>query len=290
MTTFPGEGPGGAADLEKVHRALRSSPRQSTGSPYRVPSVWGNPRSIPSVLTVDPFEYYAHAIASAAGNDRNRETPGAGGEWSRRAVVYNMMIRTSAAFDHDGDGALALPVNAGGWRETGTFLKAIAMIPYIRSLGMNTIHLLPVQRIGTDGRRGNLGSVYAVRDLLAVDDTLSEPNLGLDPGVQFRGFLQAVHHCGMRVILEFPLRTVSKDCVWIEQHPEWFYWIGKGKGFAPPVFSDDLITLAGEKISRGEREGLPAPPLEYISLFTDPPPKSSVRKEGNRLGGTLPRD
>jgi hypothetical protein len=75
------------------------------------------------------------------------------------------------AFDHDGDGVLS---SAPGLpRETGTFLKTIALLPYVRSLGCNVLHLLPIASIGQDGRKGALGSPYAMRDPYDLDETLS---------------------------------------------------------------------------------------------------------------------
>ena len=73
-----------------------------------------------------------------------------------------------------------------GWRETGTFLKAITLLPFIRSLGCNTVHLLPITAIGRDGHKGNLGSPFAIRDPYALDEGLSEPALGLGAEVGVR--------------------------------------------------------------------------------------------------------
>ena len=75
-----------------------------------------------------------------------------------------MFVRTTAAFDHNGNGKLDLPLNERGFRETGTFLKAIAMLPYIKRLGATVIHLLPITSIGQDGNKGTLGSPYAIRN------------------------------------------------------------------------------------------------------------------------------
>ena len=79
-------------------------------------------------------------------------------------MIYNLFVRTTTAFDHNGNGTLDLPTNAEGLRETGTFLKAMAMLPYIKRLGATTVHLLPITSIGHDGNKGTLGSPYAIRN------------------------------------------------------------------------------------------------------------------------------
>jgi len=279
------------ANLEKLLRTLNTR-RQSSGAiPYRVPSLWTEPDSAPTTVDVRPFEYFAEVVERILAGDRRgpaRIRGREGGDWSRDAVVYSMMVRATTAFDHDGNGKIDLPVNRDGWRENGTFLKATAILPYIRSLGVNTIHLLPVQEIGVDGRRGNMGSVYSVRHLAGLDEALSEPNLGLTSREQFRAFIEASHLSGLRVVLELPLRTASKDCVWIKDHPDWFYWIRGDSVFRPPGFPEEDLRTAREKTARGEYSGLPAPPRSYTDIFTLPPPPDSIRLEGDRVVGTLP--
>ena len=149
---------------------------------------------------------------------------GAQGEWSRRAVVYNLFVRSSCAFDHDGNGEVSV-LNRQGLRETGTILKAITLLPYIRALGCNVVHLLPINRIGLDGRKGSLGSPYAVANPYQLDETLSEPLVGLGPEAEFKAFVEAAHRLGIRVVLEFVFRTAARDSEWVHQHPDWFYWI-----------------------------------------------------------------
>jgi starch synthase (maltosyl-transferring) len=278
-------------------RALRDALDRGSGSRtpgkarYAVPSLWSDPSAPPGAIAVDPFAFYRGAIdallgapqVSTDGGDAGRD-----GEWSRSAVVYNMLVRLTCAYDHDGDGKLGVPLNPDGWRETGTFLKAIAILPYIRSLGADTIHLLPVQEIGLDGRRGSLGSPYAVRNPRTFDPMLGEDVLGMPIEAQFSAFIEAAHHLGFRVILELPLRTLSKDCVWAEVHPDWFYWIREGLEFHPPSFTPEQIRLANDLIDRGICDGLPTPSIEYRSAFSDPPDPATVGLRDGRWVGTAP--
>jgi glycosidase len=240
---------------------------------------------------VDPYSFYVAALDRILQGGAIRESASgdeAGGGWSRSAVAYNMLVRLACAYDHDGDGEMAPGTNRAGWRETGTFLKAIALLPYIRSLGADTIHLLPVQAIGVDGRRGSLGSPYAVRDPKAFDPMLGEPVTGLPVEVQFSAFVEAAHRMGVRIVLELPLRTVAKDCVWAKDNPDWFYWITRGSPFHPPVFTPSEIERANELIGRGISDGLPVPSALYRSVFSAPPAPSTIRLEEGRWVGTGP--
>jgi starch synthase (maltosyl-transferring) len=278
-------------NLRGLHRSLSRPSTTGAGPRYEIPALWQSPAGAKGPLDVDPFAFYAGVIGGIIDRPAVAHSPGVGsakGGWSAKAVVYNMLVRLTCAYDHDGDGSLARPVNRAGWRETGSFLKAIALLPYIRSLGANTLHLLPVQEIGMDGRRGSLGSPYAVKDPMAFDPGLGEPNTGLPLEAQFSALIEAAHHLGFRVILELPLRTLSKDAVWAKDHPDWFYWIDEGKTFRPPVFDAEQLRQINRKISAGDHTSLPPPPVSYTDMFTLPPAAGSVGLVGRRWVGRSP--
>ncbi len=191
-----------------------------------------------------------------------------------------------------------MPVNADGFRETGTFLKAIALLPYIKALGADTIHLLPITAHGEDGMKGNLGSPYAIRNPYELDETLSEPALGLGVKKEFRAFVEAAHHLGMAVVLEFVFRTAAKDSDWAQNHPDWFYWIkadvqDRASGsldenaYGAPIFDRPTLDIIYDRIKHENLEDTVPPSKIYRDMFTEPPPASSVRKEGARWIGEL---
>lgn len=265
---------------------------------YSVPGLWGSPGGGGTAESVDPFEYYMSAVARALSSVPPPTRIPSAGEWTRDAVIYNMFVRTTAAFDHDGDGRLALPAGADGFRETGTFLKAIAMLPYIQRLGANTVHLLPITSIGHDGNKGTLGSPYAIRNPYEIDENLAEPLLGLDAKTEFRAFVEAAHRMGVRVVVEFVFRTAAKDADWVKEHPEWMYWIRESVVPRDAAHQDEsrygspLFTAAElEQIHRDVKEGRLGnllPPHEiYRNFFTLPPPPATVEKENGRYTGRL---
>lgn len=283
-----------AAKARKPHKKGR----------YAIPSLWLRSTGSPKAISVDPYKFYLGIVRTAKKQKAPRVSKAAadsasGGEWSKDAVIYNMFVRTTTAFDHNGNGRLDLPLNKSGFRETGTFLKAIAILPYIKRLGATVIHLLPVTSIGQDGNKGALGSPYAIRNPYELDENLSEPALGLDVKTEFKAFIEAAHGLGLRVVAEFVFRTAAKDADWIKAHPEWFYWIkeeiplrhggeaDEGK-YGSPLFSHDELQRIHDAVNSGRFGELPPPHQQYRDFFTSPPEPYSVRSVKGRYLGTLP--
>ena len=189
--------------------------RHETAAPYFVPGLWVDGVTT-EPIKVDPFAFYSQRLSEIHASEPQALVQGSGGgEWSRNAIIYNLFPRLTAAFDHDNDGSLT--GNVDGWHETGTLLKCIALLPYIRSLGFNTVHLLPISTIGQDGKKGTLGSPYAIRNPYLLDENLTEPLLELSADQLFTAFVEAAHRLGLRVILEFVLRTGARDSDWIRE-------------------------------------------------------------------------
>ncbi|MCS7179388.1 MAG: alpha-amylase [Anaerolineae bacterium] len=268
-------------------------------SPYAIPGLWVDPAGPPARRIVNPYRFYLERVEEILHRPPTPPLRGTDGAWSRRAVVYNLLVRATTAFDHDGDGALSLDPIGDGWRETGTFLKSVALLPLLRALGFNTVHLLPVTAVGVDGRKGNLGSIYAIRDPYRLDERLAEPALGFGPEEEFAAFVQAAHRLGMRVVVEFAFRTASLDADWAAGHPEWFYWIRadipdrapgdlREDAYGAPLFTPEELAIIKEQVARGERTDLVPPHPVYRQMFTPPPPPESVHKEGTRWIGILP--
>ncbi len=278
--------------------------RRAVHEPYFVPSLWAHSGTQPdhtAAIQVNPYDFYYQLLAKIAIRAAQPLVQGAGGEWSRHAIVYSMFPRVTTAFDHNGDDQISPAPNSDGWRETGTLLKSMALLPYIREMGFNTVHLLPVTAIGRDGRKGTLGSPYAIRNPYLLDENLDEPALGLTAEQLFKGFVEAAHRLGMRVVVEFVLRTAAKDSDWIPEHPEWFYWIradvpdrivnvgrtGALNSYGQPIFSPDTLNLIFAKVNANDFHDLPPPPHQYRAMFTPPPRPDQVRMEDGRYIGTL---
>jgi glycosidase len=257
--------------LKQLNDALE---RMTDPEKFHVPGLWLG-HNDGSVHEVSYRQWVQDAIQQAldTGGHAERSHNGTG------QVVYNLLVRFFSAFDHDQDGKLGegeadTTCNAHGLRETGTFVKTIALLPYLLRLGINTLHLLPVTAIGHLHRKGDLGSPYAIKDHFALEPTLADPLIELDIQTQFKALVEAAHLMGMRVIGEFILRTSAIDNVWIPQQPQWFYWHKRDVDFYPPAFDAESLEKI-MKVPEGKGEYI-APTEEYRSNFTTPPAPDHV--------------
>ena len=283
--------------LQRIIDTLKSRHRQ-VAMPYLVPGLWADAKTV-TKQAVNPYEFYARRIQQILDTAPEPLVKGDNGEeWSKQAIIYNLFPRVAAAFSHAGDGKLRIKPRPDGWRDTGTLLKAITLLPYIKRLGCNTVHLLPITTVGQDGKKGTLGSPYAIRNPYRLDDMLAEPALGFSTEELFVAFVEAAHHLGLRVVMEFVLRTGSRDSDWVKEHPEWFYWIradipDRAPGsfdtyhYGSPLFDGGTLGLLKWKVEQGDFNNLPAPPDVHRNMFTAPPRPQQVYMENGRWFGTL---
>jgi len=265
---------------------------------YHIPSLWLNENNVKNVK-VNPCKFFDEVIEGILEKRKSNtsynkslslikgiqhEFPG---DWTGSSTIYNIFVRLTTAYDHDKDGIIGglptdITLNSEGMRETGTFLKTIAILPYLKELGINTIHLLPVNSIGTDGNKGDLGSPYAIKNPYEIDNNLADPLIYLPAEEQFKAFIEAAHILDMRVVLEFVFRTASKDADWIKTHPDWFYWIDKKMAdeYQSPEFSgEDLEDIL--KVPENCGKYIP-PGSGYKNIFKIPPKLENILNDGNR--------
>ena len=113
-------------------------------------------------------------------------------EWAAHATIYEVNVRN--------------------FTPEGTFRAFEAHLPRLAAMGIGIVWLMPVHPIGAVGRKGSLGSPYAVRDYFAVN-----PEFGtLEDLLQL---VQAAHALGMEVILDWVANHTSRDNALIAEHP-----------------------------------------------------------------------
>ncbi|MDD3014546.1 MAG: alpha-amylase family glycosyl hydrolase [Candidatus Gastranaerophilales bacterium] len=265
---------------------------------YHVPSLWLNESNVKNVR-VNPCKFFDEIIdgilekkvSNTLYNKSLSLIKGIrhdfSGDWTKNSTIYNIFVRLTTAYDHDKDGIIGglytdITLNSEGIRETGTFLKTIAILPYLKKLGINTIHLLPINSIGIDGNKGDLGSPYAIRNPYEIDKNLADPLIYLPAEEQFKAFIEAAHILEMRVVLEFVFRTASKDADWIKAHPDWFYWIDKKSAdkYQSPDFTEKELE---EILKVPENNGKFIPPnAEYKNIFKIPPKPEEIQVVGDK--------
>ncbi len=222
---------------------------------YAIPDLWNHvnypkEKTIPlqnGEVLVDPYAFHIHVIEhlilkkkrtafdASKSLDQNQQRSSKG-NWVKQAVMYSSLIRTSSAWDHDRKGSLD-DNNMSGLKDTGTFVKTIALLPHLLRLSVNTLYLLPISKYSTYDKKGDLGSPYAVANFTELDDNLKDPmtkdTMTLDE--EFAALVEACHLLGMRVVIDIIPRTNAVDSDLIRNHPEWFYWVKADEPYKTPT-------------------------------------------------------
>lgn len=271
-------------NLDRIKQRIQSLKQDSSyDENFAIPELWLNPDGNCGIVEYPPFDFLLNRFEEIEKLSKENIKKA-----EKHQVVYNLLVRLSSAFDHNGDGIIDVNCPQGCLRETGTFLKTICLLPYIKSLGVNILYLLPVTSIGRFSKKGNLGSPYSIRNPYTLDENLSEPILGFDIECQFAALVEAAHLLGMKVISEFIFRTSSLDNELAAEHPEWFYWIkdeisdrveGQTEGYGSPIFSPEQIKIIKEKVEKSDFGDLIAPSAEYQSMFTETPIQVLVKSD-----------
>lgn len=215
----------------------------------------------PGELRVDPYDFFAACIEKAL------QEGGAEEELGRRrlteSVIYAMLVRSFTAWPHHDTGEVC----------SGTFLKAMALLPLLQRYGVDIVYLLPVFSCSDRYKKGKLGSPYAIKDIYGIDASLHDPLLGEDTGelleMEFRAFVELCHWLGMKVVLDFAFRTTARDSVLIADHPNWFCWIRKecAAAFRAPSVGDGTTMRGLDDETLRELYTSPQTPA-YLAQFT----------------------
>lgn len=115
--------------------------------------------------------------------------------WSKSATIYEVNVRQ--------------------YTPEGTFAAFERHLPRLKAMGVDILWLMPVQPIGHKGRKGSLGSYYAIADYTATN-----PEHGTE--ADFKHLVDAAHAQGMRVILDWVANHTAHDHEWIAAHPDWY--------------------------------------------------------------------
>jgi glycosidase len=111
--------------------------------------------------------------------------------------------------------AVIYEVNIRQYTEEGTFESFEKHIPRLDSLGVDILWLMPIYPISEKGRKGELGSYYAIADYKGIN-----PNFGTEEDL--KSLIETAHQHEMLVILDWVANHTGRDHHWTEEHPEWY--------------------------------------------------------------------
>ena len=114
------------------------------------------------------------------------------------------------------ENSVVYEMNVRQYTPEGTFAAAQQELPRLAELGVDIVWLMPIYPIGVVGRKGPLGSYYAVRNYCDVN-----PEFGTLE--DFDNFLAEAHRLGLRVVLDWVANHTSPDAVWVTERPaDWY--------------------------------------------------------------------
>lgn len=255
--------------LKKVYDALEHQAKESQSVlNFAIPDTWvsfdykGPKISVhDGNVLVNPYRFYQALIKDQFLSRGESDLSGyylnhpaeknlANGNWIRRSSVYSLMIRTSGSYDHDRTGQLE-DANLYQLKDTGTFIKTLALLPLLKRMGIDVLYMLPIAKYSLKDKKGELGSPYGVSNFTALDQGLKDPMTGDLTTIEdeFKAFVEAAHALDMKVIIDIIPRTNSVNSDLIIDHPDWFYWIDLKdlKDYAPPMVENLKSTLPAKK-------------------------------------------
>ena len=97
----------------------------------------------------------------------------------------------------------------------GTFQALEGDLDRLAALGTDIIWLMPIHPIGEVGRKGTLGSPYAIRDFRGINPEYG--TLG-----DFMHLVGEIHKRGMKCIIDVVYNHTSPDSILATGHPEFF--------------------------------------------------------------------
>ena len=136
------------------------------------------------------------AIIAVASCSKKTEGPATHPAWTYNAVMYEVNIRQ--------------------FSPEGTFKAVEEQLPRLSELGVDILWLMPMYEIGVEGRKGTLGSYYAISDYCKVN-----PEFGTMQ--DFEDLLSSAHAAGFKVILDWVANQTAPDNVWMKEKPADFY-------------------------------------------------------------------
>lgn len=152
-------------------------------------------------------------------------------EWSYSAVLYEMNVRQLTA--------------------EGTFQAAEGKLEFLHNLGIDAIWLMPPYPIGEEGRKGELGSYYSIRDYKAIN-----PEFGTME--DFDSFVAKAHSLGMKVLLDWVANHTARDAKWLKSKPaDWYEREADGTAKVPWDWTDTAkLNYANHDVWRGQIEAM----------------------------------
>ena len=135
--------------------------------------------------------------------------------------------------------------------EQGTLKAAEQRLDFLHKMGIDAIWLMPIYPIGEEGRKGELGSYYSIKDYCAVN-----PEFGTME--DFDSFVEKAHSLGMKVILDWVANHTARDAKWLKtKSADWYEREADGSAKVPWDWTDTAkLNYNNHDVWRGQIEAM----------------------------------
>jgi len=133
----------------------------------------------------------------------------------RFLLLLSVVLLAASCARKTGD--VIYEMNVRQYTAEGTFAAAQQELPRLKELGVDVVWMMPIYQIGEKGRKGTLGSYYAIKDY-------KTPNPEFGSLEDFDNFVAAAHKLGLKVIIDWVANHTSPDAAWVTEQPaDWYY-------------------------------------------------------------------
>ena len=155
---------------------------------------------------------------------------------NNQAVICGINIRNFNSKDRNDNGFIEYD------EERGNFINAIDRLDEIKSLNINTLHVLPVTPVGKLKAIGTAGSLYAISDFTSINPQLADKDSDLSVKQQAELFINECHKRGIKVIIDLP--SCGSYDLYLRR-PELFVKDDKNLSIVPTDWTDVRLFQTG---------------------------------------------
>ena len=149
------------------------------------------------------------------------------------------------------ENSVVYEMNVRQYTPEGTFAAAAEQLPRLAEMGVDIVWLMPIYPIGVEGRKGTLGSYYAVKNYCDIN-----PEFGTLE--DFDNFVAEAHRLGLRVVIDWVANHTSPDAVWVTgQDPTWYERDAEGNTTFTADWSDTAnLNYENKDVWKGMQDAL----------------------------------
>ncbi len=135
--------------------------------------------------------------------------------WSCTSQPNDISEEVTARFPERAKNMNIYEVNVRQYTPEGTFSTFSEHLPRLKEMGIDILWLMPIQPIGSERRKGKLGSYYSIQNYRGVNDEFGSED-------DFKALVSKAHELDMLIIIDWVPNHTAWDHPWITANPEYY--------------------------------------------------------------------